>query len=316
MQLVTKSEAIEHRNLLWQTNEFIPNWVDTDEVDLDQFFTNKDIAMRYYNSLLIFLENEGLKKEDCLFIEPSAGEGSFFNLLPRDSRIGLDIMPLATGIIKQDFLSWKPKRTKKKIVFVGNPPFGYRAWLALVFMNHAAKFADYVGFILPMAFQSDGKGSPKHRVNGLKLLHSEILPPDSFYSPDRKPVKINALWQIWKKGKNQITDKKTCKNWLDLFTVDLRKERLCGAEKMNHADFFIQRTYYNDPPKLVKSFSKVKYVCGYGFIIKKDKEKIIDLLNKTDWNKYSNLAAHNCRHISMYHINKVLTDNGFSDDRL
>ena len=38
-----------------------------------------------------------------------------------------------------------------------------------------------------------------------------------------------------------------------------------------------------------------------------------DILKKTDWKKYSNLAAHNCKHISMEHIRKAITDEGFVD---
>ena len=44
---------------------------------------------------------------------------------------------------------------------------------------------------------------------------------------------------------------------------------------MDKADFFIQRTFYNEAPKLVKNFSDVKYTCGYGIILKKKKKKLI-----------------------------------------
>lgn len=71
-------------------------------------------------------------------------------------------------------------------------------------MNHASKFADYIFFILPMSFQSEGKGSSKYRVKNMKLIHSEIIPNDSFYEPNGKIVKINALWQYWTKGENKI----------------------------------------------------------------------------------------------------------------
>jgi len=47
---------------------------------------------------------------------------------------------------------------------IGNPPFGYRACLALAFVNHAARFADYIVMILPMGFQSNGKGNPKFKA--------------------------------------------------------------------------------------------------------------------------------------------------------
>ena len=293
---------IKERNKGWKKKPEIPEWVDLEDVSLDQFFTKPEIAKKYYLKTLKFLKKENINIEDCLFVEPSAGDGSFFKLLPKNQRIGLDLYPMAEGIIKKDFLNWTPPKTDKKIIFIGNPPFGYRAWLALNFMNHASKFADYIFFILPMSFQSEGKGSSKYRVKNMKLIHSEIIPNDSFYEPNGKIVKINALWQYWTKGENKIPNFNLFNKYIDIFTVDQRKERLCGQEKMDKADFFIQRTFYNEAPKLVKNFSDVKYTCGYGIILKKKKKLIKKILSETKWEKHSNLAAPNCRHISMYHI--------------
>ncbi len=302
--------VLKKRNESWEKKKEIPKWVPIENVGLDQFFTKKEVAIEYYNQMLTYLENLNIKKSDCLFIEPSAGNGAFYDLLPINSRIGIDLYPMCEGVIQQDFLDYTPPKTDKKLIFIGNPPFGYRAWLALLFMNRVAQFADYAFFILPMAFQSEGKGSPKNRVQGMKLVHSEIVPQDTFYEPDGKKCKINALWQIWERGTNSNPKFESCDEYIDLFTVDQRKERLCGQDKMKIADFFLQRTYYKEQPKLVKRFSEVKYVCGYGMIIKKDKDKVLSILKKTDWDKYSNLAAHNCRHISMYHINKALVEGG------
>ena len=304
---------IKERNKGWKKKPEIPEWVDLEDVSLDQFFTKPEIAKKYYLKTLKFLKKENINIEDCLFVEPSAGDGSFFKLLPKNQRIGLDLYPMAEGIIKKDFLNWTPPKTDKKIIFIGNPPFGYRAWLALNFMNHASKFADYIFFILPMSFQSEGKGSSKYRVKNMKLIHSEIIPNDSFYEPNGKIVKINALWQYWTKGENKIPNFNLFNKYIDIFTVDQRKERLCGQEKMDKADFFIQRTFYNEAPKLVKNFSDVKYTCGYGIILKKKKKLIKKILSGTNWEKHSNLAAHNCRHISMYHIIKALIEGGLDE---
>lgn len=304
---------IKERNKGWKKKPEIPEWVDLEDVSLDQFFTKPEIARKYYLKTLKFLKKENINIEDCLFVEPSAGDGSFFKLLPKNQRIGLDLYPMAEGIIKKDFLNWTPPKTDKKIIFIGNPPFGYRAWLALNFMNHASKFADYIFFILPMSFQSEGKGSSKYRVKNMKLIHSEIIPNDSFYEPNGKIVKINALWQYWTKGENKIPNFNLFNKYIDIFTVDQRKERLCGQEKMDKADFFIQRTFYNEAPKLVKNFSDVKYTCGYGIILKKKKKIIKKILSETNWKKHSNLAAHNCRHISMYHIIKALIEGGLDE---
>lgn len=308
-------KTIHERNKVWRKNPQIPSWVDIDNVNLDQFFTKTDVAEYCYNNFFEFLKNENVYLGNYKFIEPSIGDGSFYKLLPKNQRVGLDLMPIFhdENVIKHDFLSWNPN-SKCKYITIGNPPFGYRAWLALEFMNHAAKFSDYIGMILPMSFQSDGKGSPKHRVKGMQLVHSEILPNNSFVTLNGKNIKINALWQIWKKGDNFIKKEKKCDDWIDIFTVDLRKERLCGKEKMADADYFLQRTFYHEPPSLVIDFNDVKYTCGYGLIIKKDKEKIVNILQQADWYKYCNLAAHNCRHISMYHIKRVLTDNGYVNE--
>ena len=259
------------------------------------------------------MQEDGKNTNHYKFIEPSAGQGVFLDLLPDERRLGIDIQPRRPDIEEHDFLSWSIKPNGYQYAIIGNPPFGYRAWLALAFVNHAAQFADYVGMILPMAFQSEGKGSPKHRVKGLELIHSEVLPPDSFTDVYGNSAKVNALWQVWRKGENNRIATKSCTQWIDLFTVDQRKERLCGHMRMHEADHFLQRTFYRDPPTLVKDFAQVRYVCGYGIVIRQKKRDVTEFLRSVDWQKYSNLAAHNCRHISMYHIRNALTDAGFVD---
>lgn len=304
--------ALNFRNRHWKQNSIAPKWVDIENVGLDQFFTTDRVAAECFEKMQRYLRKRGERLENFEYIEPSAGGGAFYDLMPQTSRIGLDVMPLRSDFERQDFLSWTPKSENKRLV-IGNPPFGYRAWLALAFVNHAAKFADHIGMILPMAFQSDGKGSPKHRVHGMALQSSEVLPPDSFVDLAGKPIKVNALWQIWSKGENTSAHRTSCSDWVELFTVDQRKERLCGHKRIDEADWFLQRTFYKEPPNLVECFSKVRYVCGYGLIMKRAKEEITDYLRRVDWKRYSNLAAHNCRHISMYHIERALVDGGYAN---
>lgn len=309
------SDAIKFRNQSWSKSNQIPGWVDIDNVGLDQFFTRPEIAQQCWDSFLKIMKSLGANEINYKFIEPSAGIGAFYNLLPKDRRVGIDVEQFNPNYIRSDFLSWSPKKNGYNYACIGNPPFGYRAWLALEFINHAAKFSDFVGFILPMAFQSRGKSNVQDRVRGLHLIHSSPLPPNSFIDADGKPVKVNALWQIWSKKEGAINEKpKSCNKFIDLFTVDMRKERLCGQARLHEADFFLQRTFYSNPPSLVKSFDEVKYVCGYGIVIKKDKRRVLKVLNNTDWNKYSNLASHNCKHISMCHIRAALTDQGLVDE--
>lgn len=306
--------ALNFRNESWSKSKYIPSWVDINSVGLDQFFTRPDVAKECWDSLQEYVTSAGLDQNNYKFIEPSAGLGAFYDLLPNNRRIGIDVDSFRKEFINSDFLNWEPKKNGYSYACVGNPPFGYRAWLALAFLNHAAKFSDFVGFILPMSFQSRGKSNVQDRVKGLHLVHSSVLPPDSFVDKNGKILKVNALWQIWSRvGGAKKIEVKTCNQFIDLFTVDMRKERLCGQTRLHEADFFLQRTFYSDPPQLVTSFDQVKYVCGYGIVIKKNKQKVLKALHNADWKKHSNLASHNCRHISMCHIRAVLTESGLFD---
>ena len=306
-------DAVDYRNSQWEGNRLIPSWVDKNAVGLDRFFTRPEVASQCHEHLLDLMNHDRVDVRKYTFVEPSAGTGAFFSLLPQDRRIGVDLIRDDGEYECADFLSWVPSVKNRRYAIIGNPPFGYRGWLALAFVNHSATFADYVGMILPMSFQSEGKGSPKHRVVGAELVQSRSMPSDAFVNENGQPVKINALWQIWRKGVNQRSPVKTCNSWIDLFTVDLRAERACGHRRLHQADWLLQRTFYGKPPSLVSSLQNVKYGCGYGIIIKRERESITAALNAIDWKKYSNLAMHNCRHISMYHIRNAVIDAGFVD---
>jgi len=299
------------RDKAWKTTDKIPGWVRGREISLDQFNTLPEVAEYCWKSLETYLKKDKAVLSNYKFIEPSAGAGAFYNLLPKNNRIGIDVENFNEEYIQNDFLTWEPNHTEDRpCIAIGNPPFGYRGWLALAFLNRASEFCDYVGFILPMSFQSDGKGSPKNRVEGMTLVHSEILSGDIFVRPNGDKVQVNTLWQIWKKGKApSLPDLSKADEFIDLFTVDFRKERLCGMKKIDLCNTFLQRSYFTNPPTIVDDFSKVKYVCGYGIIIKKDKRRIKSILKKIDWSKYNNLATHSVKHISMYHIKKALIDN-------
>jgi hypothetical protein len=166
----------------------------------DQFFTPAELAKECW---AIFREKVPVNLDEYIFIEPSAGDGSFLRVLPPGT-IGLDIEPRAPNITKQDYMTWSPPasphgQTPKKYIVFGNPPFGLRGHMALNFIMHSQPFADYVCFILPQLFESDGKGSPRKRVTGYNLIYSKTLSA-MFYSPEKQEVKVNGVFQIWSKN--------------------------------------------------------------------------------------------------------------------
>ena len=131
-----------------------------------------------------------------LYIEPSAGGGAFFNDLP-GVKIGLDIAPTTKGVIQADFLTWSPPADHKTIAVIGNPPFNCQNGTAIQFFNHAATMGEWIAMILPASF---GKLSVQRQLDPrFELIHQTDLPDETFYR-EGKPIRINACFQIWKRG--------------------------------------------------------------------------------------------------------------------
>ena len=114
------------------------NVTDIRKEGLDKFYTNINIV----NLCINYLEN--LYKWDYwdLVIEPSAGSGNFLNNIPFNNKIGIDIEPENTNIIKENYLNYNinTKYLDKKILVIGNPPFGRQSSLAIKFFNKSANF--------------------------------------------------------------------------------------------------------------------------------------------------------------------------------
>ena len=121
------SLALHQRNQQWQDNPYIPTWVDPNEVGLDQFFTRPEVAQDCYASLCQWMHQDGARPEEYHFIEPAAGTGAFFDLLPADRRVGVDIAAFRDEYERADFLSWQPE--ERCYALIGNPPSAIgRGW--------------------------------------------------------------------------------------------------------------------------------------------------------------------------------------------
>jgi hypothetical protein len=159
--------------------------------DFDQFYTNPSVANDCFEE---FKKNTSISG-DVIYIEPSAGTGSFFKLLQENSRIGLDIDPKYPGIIQADFFDFNYIRNPSEtVVVIGNPPFGKVSSLAIKFFNHSATFADYICFIIPRTFK---RTSIVNRLYAsFHLLYSVDLPEKGCFEPD---ISAKCCFQIWKK---------------------------------------------------------------------------------------------------------------------
>ena len=253
----------------------------------DQFFTPSDIASHCW---AVFTSHVPIERYTV--IEPSAGDGSFMKLLPPGS-IGIDIEPRAENIQKQDYLSWKPD-AGPYVVF-GNPPFGLRGHLALNFMNHSYAFADYVGFILPQLFESDGKGSPRKRVQGYHLIHSESI-SGMFRSPEHQDVKINGVFQIWSKYHTNPTYELTRHSEERMKVYSLSDGGTVASTRnksmIGKCDIYLPSTCFGkENMKWYTSFETLPGKKGYGVVFFHDKEAQLEKAKNIDWSSVAFLST-------------------------
>ena len=279
--------------------------------DKDQFFTPNDTAKYCYLKFLEVMNKYNDCENNYIFIEPSAGNGNFLKLLPADRRIGFDIEPKFDEIIKQDFLTWyPPEEQNKKWITIGNPPFGLRGQLALKFINHASEFSDYVCFILPQLFESDGKGVPRKRVTGLNLIHSEKL-DTNFESPDGKSISINCIFQVWSKfhkNNSYVIKKKENPNIKIYSLSDGGTPSTTRNKKMFYkCDAYIPSTCFGkENMRFYENFDSLPKRRGYGVIFLKDKEKNLEKFKNINWSLESFLSTN-----SAYNIRSSQISNKF-----
>jgi hypothetical protein len=162
----------------------------------DQFYTNETVAKLCIHRIVERLPFT----KDYLWIEPSAGNGSFLRNVSFES-IGLDIDPKGQDIDpkgqviqKQNYLTWIPPN-RDSIVF-GNPPFGRQSSLAKAFISKSCEFAKVIAFILPKSFTKPSMFNAFGRK--FHLLQSVDLEKNSFVLNDT-PYDVPCVFQIWQK---------------------------------------------------------------------------------------------------------------------
>lgn len=185
----------------------------------DAYFTNPEYARHCVDTLASLFPFERFRS----IVEPSAGNGSFLNLLPARAN-GYDIEPKSPRVIASDFFN---VAVPKGAIVVGNPPFGFAASLAVRFFNHAAQGANVIAFIVPRSFQKD---SIQRRLDArFHLVYEEICPKNSFLV-EGGAYDVPCVFQVWEKRKQSRTVEQGSKG--NPYLVFVNK---------NDADFSIRR---------------------------------------------------------------------------
>jgi hypothetical protein len=162
----------------------------------DQFYTRETIAKHCIDTLMATLP-ESLQ---YVWLEPSAGNGSFLHNIPDScEKIGMDIEPKSPDIVQQDYLNFQWSPRDKKVLVVGNPPFGRQSALAKAFITKSCSFADVIAFILPKSFTKPSMSNAFDKY--FHCIHSEEIEKNAFII-NGLPHDVPCVFQIWQKKTN------------------------------------------------------------------------------------------------------------------
>jgi hypothetical protein len=181
---------------------------------VDKYYTNKDVVSECMNFISTYID---FNKKDDLFIEPSAGNGSFIPYIKQISgnHIFYDIEPDHEDVIQQDYLSFDyesitSNKSYNQIHIVGNPPFGRQSSLAIKFIKKSALYGDTMSFILPKSFKKDSL--KKHFPLNFHLAFEYDI-PDNAFNVNNVTYNVPCVFQIWiKKDSNRVVPNKLLPN--------------------------------------------------------------------------------------------------------
>ena len=255
---------------------------------MNDYFTPPETTKLVLETLLQTLTHLGVDMGEYTFIEPSAGDGAFLPILP-DTTISLDINPRHKDVIQQDYLTYLPP--PGKYVVFGNPPFGFRGKLALDFINHSVKFAEFVAFILPQMFGSDGKGNKRDRVVGYNLLYSGTV-PNSFYLPNGRETKVNVIFQIWGKNYHSVSKKIENLSGVRVYSIRDSRGRCINKAMIDKCDKYVSSTCFGQSKmKSYSVFDDLPYQRGYGMVFPEEKSFWKKVCEDIDWSEVAFLST-------------------------
>jgi predicted RNA methylase len=238
---------------------------------LDQFYTNPIIA-----SLCYGLIREIINIDNFFLFEPSAGTGSFSNLFHENS-MACDLDPKMDYIKEMNFFELDVSIFEdKRVITVGNPPFGKNSSLAIDFFNRSALFSKFIAFVVPKTFK---KLSVRNRLSfDFHLIYEFDLPKDSFIFED-KAYDVPCTFQIWEKRVEKREK-----------VLPIHKTKFFEFVNKENADFAIRRIG-GLAGKVLEDFDKYKDSSHYYIKSMIKKEELVFILKSLY--KEFNLIAKN-----------------------
>lgn len=177
------------------------------QVGPDQFFTDTKFAFDLSKQVIDFLDNDISKADQgsacatgsSLFVDCCAGQGTFFDLMPWNARMGFEIDSklCKDDVTCQDFLTVTREQINKgsrKLIFLTNVPFNKQ----FEFLTKCEDLeADVIAFICSASI---ARYRPYNLLKNMKIAKSTYYPKVKFYKPNGKSKEFNVYFNIYIKG--------------------------------------------------------------------------------------------------------------------
>ncbi len=253
--------------------------------NLDKFYTTKTYSKKCID---IVFQKYNISDFD-LIIEPSAGDGSFYHQIDYDKKIGIDILPEDSDIIKMDFFQYEPP-PEKNILVIGNPPFGKICSLAIKFFNHASSFANIIAFIIPRTFRRSSVQNKLHK--NFHLVYDEDVPlKPSCFTPS---MMAKCCFQIWEKHDEErsVVYLPTHHHDWDFLPLGSKDER-GQPTPPNGADFGIRAYGGKIGEIIVSNLQTLRPKSWHWIKCNIDKKKLMNVFKQIDYSMSLNTTRQN-----------------------
>lgn len=254
----------------------------------DKYYTNPQIALYLTEKLRAFLIERDLLKSFERAIEPSAGSGSFLKPIRSFGKpiFAIDVDPNHSDVEFCDFFDFQ---NSDRALYVGNPPFGHAAHLAIKFFNHAAaNSAEIIAFVLPKSFRKQSVQDRLHRHFHLDFEHDV---PDHAFLLDGQKHDVPCIFQIWVRSTQlRPTQTKRSSEWIRFTHPEeadhaMRRVGRRAGDLLNGAGHNRSTTHFftvthPDVLELLRENKEIKALCqntaGVNSISKSEIFKIVD----------------------------------------
>lgn len=262
----------------------------------EQFYTPKELAKS------IVQEAKDLFGNLDNFLEPAGGSGAFVEAAKQigfKNIVSYDIEPFHDLVFQGNFLDQDFEINN--FVTISNPPFGRNNSLSIPFFNHAAKYSNLIGFIVPRSWR---KWSVQNKLDPNFHLIKDQNIEINYVGLDLEPISnkgiLKTCIQFWQKKKD-IRQKIQVK--------DMSVIKKCKPNEANVSLTVFGHNYgkleigQNFKPNTTKMFFKTLH------------PKAIEALLIVDYSRFAENTAY-IPALSIHEINYLLNEVLFLDPML